>query len=304
MGIVVLKGGLGNQLFQIANSMKFENEPILLDWCVARPVLELNGKVSVAEYELPSNFHYQKSRRTIDRILKPTYLARQEVNRLFSDDISSIDMNYISRIKLFTYFKKARLIFPWVKKNEMISNIQIGYFQEIPDLSENQLTKLRRIKLSRYSNIVSELCSFAKEQKPVIVHMRIGDYEGNEDLGVLPMDYYEQALNHLSEHVPNFEKTPIWLFSDSPEKAIDKFPSKYMHQMILIRKGDMTSAETLEVMRLGKNFVISNSTFSWWAAFLSDASDKLVVFPNPWFRKIPYSEKLIPKEWVPIMSGF
>jgi hypothetical protein len=48
----------------------------------------------------------------------------------------------------------------------------------------------------------------------------------------------------------------------------------------------------------GESLIISNSTFGWWGAFLSGA--KVVMVPDPWFRKIKEPNTLIPQNWIRI----
>ena len=44
--------------------------------------------------------------------------------------------------------------------------------------------------------------------------------------------------------------------------------------------------------------IISNSSFSWWAAWIGDEKNKIVIAPQPWFNKIKYDKKLTPDHWI------
>jgi hypothetical protein len=44
--------------------------------------------------------------------------------------------------------------------------------------------------------------------------------------------------------------------------------------------------------------IISNSSFSWWAAWIGEEKNKIVIAPQPWFNKIKYDKKLTPDHWI------
>jgi hypothetical protein len=90
------------------------------------------------------------------------------------------------------------------------------------------------------------------------------------------------------EHI--YSKKPdakFFVFSNTHDdiewiKENYKFPEKYDIEYVDLGNSDY---EEFELMRNCKNFVISNSTFSWWAAYLSDYEDKCVALPEKWTRK-------------------
>jgi hypothetical protein len=59
--------------------------------------------------------------------------------------------------------------------------------------------------------------------------------------------------------------------------------------------------EELALMARCKHFLIPNSTFAWWAAWMNPSKDKIVVCPKPWFRDQTIdSADLIPSQWIRI----
>ena len=113
----------------------------------------------------------------------------------------------------------------------------------------------------------------------------------------MSQQYFETAINFQLGRC-NYES--IWFFSDEPSlaKNIVKFNNKIETRWI--PEVGQSAAETLEVMRHGKGYVISNSTFSWWGAFLSYNENAIVVAPSPWFKAMSQPKMLIPNNWVEI----
>ncbi len=172
----------------------------------------------------------------------------------------------------------------------------LGYFQTYRYFSSPLiLPPQRALTLQNPSDWFIELSKTAVDTKPTVIHVRRGDYTDsvNSSQGVLSKDYYLEGLRLILEGA---EKLPeVWVFSDSLDDVRKEFGSEGTSFRYIETPKDATAAETLSIMSLASGIVISNSTFSYWAAMLGQVPK--VVCPKKWFRFGEDPEDLCPPSW-------
>jgi hypothetical protein len=134
----------------------------------------------------------------------------------------------------------------------------------------------------------------AHDQKPIVVHVRLGDYELEKGIGLLPNSYYIDALEVALKEYPD---SPIWVFSNDLPKTKERFLDLQFKDVLFIEDNWNSASATFEVMRLGSAFVIANSSFSYWAAMLSKDPNPLVIAPKPWFQGTLSPNAILPGNW-------
>ncbi len=155
------------------------------------------------------------------------------------------------------------------------SNMTIrGYFQSYKYLDE----ELVKSKFKFKESIINDLKEKHKELliKPnCSIHIRRGDYL------TLPNHHPTVTLDYVMSGVKTFPKETIFLvFSDDTEWCKNSFPAIGKKFFIIEGQSDI---EDLALQTLCQNNIISNSSYSWWAAYLNQNADKKVIFPKKWF---------------------
>jgi hypothetical protein len=137
-------------------------------------------------------------------------------------------------------------------------------------------------------------CELAKEETPIIIHVRLGDYEQEARFEIPTFKYHSLASRELVGLHP---EAKIWIFSNDIEKA-KKFLDNFIPKGVRwINEVDNSPIQTLEVMWLGKAYVIANLTYSWWGAYISNTPDPITIAPSPWFQKIKEPNSIVPVRW-------
>ena len=145
----------------------------------------------------------------------------------------------------------------------------LSYSQNIIDLFEiDEETKY--FLNTKYSDIINidDTCS---------IHVRRGDYLSKPEWHpVQSIDYYKSAVSAVGT-----EKTFL-IFSDDIEWCKSNFD--FIEKKVFIEGNK--DYQDLYLMSLCKNNIITNSSFSWWGAFLNKNKDKQVFYPSYWHGNV------------------
>lgn len=250
-----LKGGLGNQLFQIFSLMGIANKN---------------------NYEYLIDKQYNDNRKTYwDNILSQIPNCQNKDLELSNREIFVVNENR------FTQYMDIEL-----NKNEMQNVILKGYFQSFYYF-ENIRKKVFDILINnqkpdiiqKVNDIIQNLKNKFKNKKLIFLHRRIGDFNDPVHNGyytVLPMSYYKEALKHFDQN-----ECAFIIFSDSQTQAIEEFDFLKYKEFIL-------EEDYIELLLMSKmdGAIIANSTFSAWGAYLMDFYRcKTIVCPKYWFAE-------------------
>lgn len=131
-----------------------------------------------------------------------------------------------------------------------------------------------------------------------MVHIRRGDYQDLPNYGILSGEYFTNSISNLCKR-GLITSNVCWIFSDDIESVKSEFSKLDIPGFIfdfIVEPEGVDAAEVLKLMTYGQGNIISNSTFSWWAAFLN--GDGAVVAPSVWMKNPPELMEILPKNWV------
>lgn len=113
---------------------------------------------------------------------------------------------------------------------------------------------------------------------PVALHLRRGDYckPENEILQVCTPAYYARAAAAAAAVHP---EATVFVFSDDIPWARENLDTAGLPAVFMPR-GDAVG--DMNLMALCRGFILSNSTYSWWAQYLADP-DRTVWAPDRWY---------------------
>ena len=159
------------------------------------------------------------------------------------------------------------------------------YFKHIENEIREDFT-FRKEYLDSYEEIKEMM------DNPIALHIRRGDFLRNSD------NHYNLALHWYETSLNQFDKDrQVIIFSDDPEWC--KEQKLFEDDRFLVSEtGDPYS--DLCIMSKCSDFIIANSTYSWWGAWLCINPDKMVICPLRWFgvnNKDKNTQDLFPEEW-------
>jgi glycosyltransferase involved in cell wall biosynthesis len=303
---VPLTGGLGNQLFQFAyalNRSKDSSSALISN--IGAPRLNHFGAPELLSFKIPLEIVELRPSSANWLLRKSSgYMLRAGVSPRSFDEVPFIRSIAQFLWKIVLMLSLGKRITPLAGKgvgyfecNEKeTSNFDYGYFQSYK-WSDSVIRELKDLSLAETSITLSRYCELAISELPLIVHIRLGDYRTESNFGFPGASYYSNSIK-LAWETGNFKS--IWVFSDEIDVARKVLPLEQMSCYRFIEDKELSSAEVLEIMRLGEGYVIANSTFSWWGAYLSRSNNPLIIAPKPWFSGVESPKYLIPESWITV----
>jgi hypothetical protein len=124
----------------------------------------------------------------------------------------------------------------------------------------------------------------------IAVHVRRGDYLRIPVFHVCDETYYRKSMDEMRERVPHAR---FFIFSDDPEWCRGAFREEDT-EVIASGEAAANPLHDLHLMSLASHHIITNSSYSWWAAWLGDKPGQQVIMPDRWYAreiKAPMEEK-------------
>lgn len=279
MVIIQMAGGLGNQMFQYA---------------LYKQLISMGKTVKMDD---EAGFREDAQR---DPALAAFGVAYEKASRQEIIEMTDASMAFTARVrrKLFgrrshSYFEESKCfqskIFDW-------DNVYLeGYWQSekyFPDVAgslrkELSLESVRKNREKGYG-LSAQAESYLQQMEQgesVSIHVRRGDYllPQNQELfgDICTEQYYEKAVKMVLEKHPG---CTFYLFTNDREWALEELKKHAGFPVVLIELPGDKDYETLILMSRCRHNILANSSFGWWASFLNDNPDKLVLAPEKWLN--------------------
>jgi len=297
---IKIQAGPGNQMFQyaLAKAVKLNtNKDITLD-------LSFYNKNGVAKIDTPRGFMLNDFNIDLEKDFNISYkptpkkvlFLEKITRRLFRESSLGFYKKYMN-VKDGSY-----LIGFW--NNEK-------YFKDISNIIRKDFVLKNKIEDQKDTESKKYLDLINSNPESVSIYVRREDYLSNEyankEHGLLGIDYYRDAFDRLIKEIQNRRELVVFVFASSREDIkwckdnFDFIPEGYKVYFVPF---DIKAAEYIYLISKCKYNIISNSTFTWWGAWLNNNTDKIVIAPKRWMRSSMDREDVCPSEWIRLENKF
>ena len=276
MRLIEMTGGLGSQMFTYAMYLGMRQQfgdDVRIDITNLLHDHEHHG------YELHKAFLLPPCEFHTNRILK----------KVLVDALFRIVLERHQHGCMDAYRKPMH--WPWIYYKGLYQNEQ--YFLDV----ENEVREAFTFDDSKFSDR-TRLCleHLQRDPRAVSIHVRRGNYTLPKywpSMGQYASTaYFLNAIESMSKLMPGAH---YYVFSDDLQWVRDNLPLESAN-FIDWNTGE-DSWQDMMLMSNCRHNIISNSTFSWWAAWLNDHPDKIVMAPRQWSATQPATD-LVPDSWL------
>ena len=191
------------------------------------------------------------------------------------------------------------------------SLIESSYLQSYKYFAHNYDKIIEKMELRQQQADTRNKYNTVFQTKTIAMHFRFGDYlKYKEHHCITPAMYFIKAIKELSQDLDNrgekIENYKILCFCEPGNDTyvtefLNKINEEVPSRMDFVRISDEIPDWTqLLMMSCCDHFIITNSSFSWFGAYFSENTEKIVYRPKEWFGPVLKSHDitdLCPTEW-------
>ena len=168
--------------------------------------------------------------------------------------------------------------------------------QSLREILENIDAKISHIEDISADNR-SIIVKLVKQGNQIVTFLKTLELEILEDVETESIEM--PNLPDLPVSGKKISNPKYFIFSDDMEWCENNLKFGQNHTFVSHDYKGLKFGEYLVLMSACKNFIIPNSTFAWWAAWLNDNKEKIVITPKKWFK----NDKMItaglrPESWI------
>ncbi len=255
---LILKGGLGNQLFQF-----------FAGWYFSKSV-EKDLVLNISSYRFTRESEFYRS----------FELSKLAVANHQKKSTSNFPVLIANLHQKSNWLNKANLVarnYNDLANSKGVPIILDGYFQEAEPIIEHESQILNFLTNVDVVPLPKTLLSKVDTGPRSCIHLRLGDYLHLQDFKVLSRNFIEEALNFISR-VNSSEN--IFLLTDSPGKVVEVYGDLFSDKKFkMIDSRRLDPFQLMRTMSDFDNLVISKSSLGWWGGFLATQNGKMVIAP-------------------------
>lgn len=268
---VKIFNGLGNQLFQYACGRAIQEMykgELYLDIA--------DFKINERKYSL-NNFKLNENIKIIEEDNTFSNLRKNLLLKILYKLFPNITFKIQSKFGKYLYFGERYIK---IAKNFTNNYYLYGYwqsekyFENIKSIIKKEIVLKNPLQGDKL-NLIKEI----ENKNSVAIHIRRGDYTTNKLYkDICDENYYKDAIQIIKEKV---DDPVFYVFSNEIDWVKENWKFDANIIFVDIENKDF---EELEIMKHCKHFIIANSSFSWWAQYLSDNKNKIVIAPKKWYN--------------------
>jgi len=278
MIVVDLAGGLGNQMFQYAFGRHLShkyNVPVFLSKSI------YNNHLSNRTFDLDI-FRLNPQVVSDYSALRP--FARKEV-LCMTEEQFHFDINALDPLDDVDPLPNPLIIISGYWQSEK-------YFKPIEPIIRSEFTFMNGLS-GKWLDLYHHITSI----DAVMINVRRGDYLNSLDYhGVVSLEYLYEGIDRCRKSI---RKPYFFVFSDDMDwcrKNLKDLPDLFF---VGEEYYDNKFQSYLQLMIACKHFIVSNSSFAWWAAWLCPSTEKIVFAPKRWFTTNTLDTRdLLPESWI------